>query len=575
MKIRLLLLLLFLSLGASCWAITGSTYSFVQLSLGGDVIDAREYSVDPTGVTDSTAAIQAALDAAFVSTYTTKTVVLPDGLYPLTSRLNVWSGVTLRGLGAATLRRTKFVTNADPNTNFTMISLKYGGTVENLILDGNRDNATPTVLTSSVAPCAANYADISILASTTWIGPSGSTQVTGDSTLVATKQTVVRGCKIYNSCGSAIRGDPGRRLLVEDCDIQDFGDHAVYVFGSLASPTVDCVFRDIRVFKPAWVSGNKYNNGAFKFSNYCVGQNVVTDCVIYEDTSDGDNQSPPFQVYSGYSVAGEAGSCVVDFIGNSSTEYYGLQVTAIASAASVRFMNNVVTAIFPFRVGYTTATSSQCFGSVTISGNTFRIPSGSAQYGYVTSAGVATEALTCYLTNNTFISPISIGISDGISKLVVAANTFYGIDGTWPIVKSANVNQNGNPGYLAITNNAFIGCDGIFYEVSSTTNHLALTSYSPLIAGNSVIGDQSNYILYSAGTASGSYTGTNTYTLVRNYCQVENNVDPYLIGSSSYITDLNNVIYPYANIADTATDTGIVTEVNKIKAMLRNLDLMK
>jgi len=75
-------------------ALTKVTYSMIE----GDVVSATDYGADPTGATDSSAAIQAAIDSG-------NAVVFPSGTYLISSNVSLKSGTRLIGQSGAVIRR--------------------------------------------------------------------------------------------------------------------------------------------------------------------------------------------------------------------------------------------------------------------------------------------------------------------------------------------------------------------------------------------------------------------------------------------------------------------------------------
>lgn len=92
-------------------ALTKVTYAMIE----GATANALDYGADPTGVADSTAAIQSAIDAGYM-------VYLPAGVYKITSEIVIKDGTGLIGVSAFWKRRTAY-TYANSHTSV----LKYEG----------------------------------------------------------------------------------------------------------------------------------------------------------------------------------------------------------------------------------------------------------------------------------------------------------------------------------------------------------------------------------------------------------------------------------------------------------------
>ena len=74
--------------------LTKATYSMID----GASLNVLDFGADKTGVADSTAAIQAAIDAAYTSN--NKTVYVPNGVYKLTNTVSITQGVMIVGEGS-------------------------------------------------------------------------------------------------------------------------------------------------------------------------------------------------------------------------------------------------------------------------------------------------------------------------------------------------------------------------------------------------------------------------------------------------------------------------------------------
>jgi len=77
-------------------SLTKVTYSLID----GAYVNVLDYGADRTGVVDSAAAIQAAIDAC--DGQQQRTVYMPGGVYLIASNINVKEGVALIGEGNTT-----------------------------------------------------------------------------------------------------------------------------------------------------------------------------------------------------------------------------------------------------------------------------------------------------------------------------------------------------------------------------------------------------------------------------------------------------------------------------------------
>jgi parallel beta-helix repeat protein len=116
-------------------ALTKVTFSMIKGALS-NVLD---FGADPTGVADSTTAIQAAINAS-----AGKTVYLPQGTYLTSANLTVTvSNITLVGDGSS-LTTVKRANNSALETGGVKISQCSGVTIKGIAFDGNRASQTNT-----------------------------------------------------------------------------------------------------------------------------------------------------------------------------------------------------------------------------------------------------------------------------------------------------------------------------------------------------------------------------------------------------------------------------------------------
>lgn len=104
-------------------SLTKASYSMIV----GAPVNVLDHGADNTGVADSTAAIQAAIDSLTVGT-----VVLPAGTYRTTANLNLKSGVNILGQGATITCTTSWASGGsffslDGVSNVTISGVKFDG----------------------------------------------------------------------------------------------------------------------------------------------------------------------------------------------------------------------------------------------------------------------------------------------------------------------------------------------------------------------------------------------------------------------------------------------------------------
>jgi hypothetical protein len=225
--------------------LTGSVATTVQAKLR-ESISVLDFGADPTGVADSTAAIQAALDA--VAQY--GNIFFPEGTYITSSQLTLATdNVLLYG---------NAVIKAKDSTNFvTMLSLASttGVSVNGLIFDANKAGRASGQTGAFSTVSATSTIDCSLLNCTfkNTLGYGGSSTVAVEASGGALR-LYVSGCK-FLSCGDTATNLPsdgifvrGDYCIVENCYAKNVTDTSFVLEGSNYSRISNCVVEDSTCF---------------------------------------------------------------------------------------------------------------------------------------------------------------------------------------------------------------------------------------------------------------------------------------------------------------------------------------
>jgi hypothetical protein len=172
---------------------TGSTTARTLANRFADVVNVKDFGAVGDGVTDDTAAIQAAID----SLGTIGGIVqVPSGTYKVSSALNISSYINLKGSGAVS---STLLTNSSTNNVIYIngVSNSPGCTIEDLFFN------------SSVTRISGSY-------------------IVSNSS----NGTFIKNCKMYSAFdGISITGTSAQNIKIEDCQIDNTINYGINITG--------------------------------------------------------------------------------------------------------------------------------------------------------------------------------------------------------------------------------------------------------------------------------------------------------------------------------------------------------
>lgn len=180
-------------------SLTKVTYSMIS----GAPANVLDFGADPTGLTDSQPAIDAALNSGAGAVY------FPDGTYLINDTLDVPNGVSLFGENMMT---TKIVAGTGMADNIKLY-LRGNQSVSDLYIDGNFRNQS-----------SANFT----LGSAIYIAGE-----------VSATNVVVTNVFVYDTNGSSIASQGGTDVAVYNFYAEDFQDHGIYFAANTSNIRVD------------------------------------------------------------------------------------------------------------------------------------------------------------------------------------------------------------------------------------------------------------------------------------------------------------------------------------------------
>ena len=251
---------------------TGSTTARWLSDRFAETINVRDFGAIGDGVTDDTAAIQAAIDHAASmfsevsfppagDTYTPPIVLIPSGAYRLTNTLNVYVGQTIKGSSgvAYTVEATRLIMDT------------AGGTV-------NQNKHIFNVTRTFASVLRSNYAVVTIEDIGFWITNPGSTITARGGTAWTVDGSGIgdggTGCCIYF-------GEPTIDARVKRCNFYSVPNAAVYFAGTTGNAEIhECEFDTSTIGIRAASSDlllrihcNEFYSGSFHIHiNNCTGK---------------------------------------------------------------------------------------------------------------------------------------------------------------------------------------------------------------------------------------------------------------------------------------------------------------
>jgi parallel beta-helix repeat protein len=378
-------------------------------------VNVKDYGAKGDGVTDDTAAIQAAMDAASNVYFPAGTYLVGAALVPNTNQYMWGTGATIK---LADSTNTSII-SADGASNIT---------IEGLSLDGNKANQSITKTDSTKA--------VIYLTDT-----SNATQVT--------KNNIVN-CKIINAGSDGVCFGASTYSGVSDCYIEAPAQHGISTIGGSILQTEFCTFSHNRI-----KGGETGADGAgiivMGTARFCsITGNTITDTGIY-----GDGITAYAQVNHGHSITGNV-------IKNSHN--HGIHIGGDHITVSGNTINEVaLTASGASGILVESQSTDPAAQFITLSGNTV----------YCTNANVGAGIDIQDRANNVVVSgnnirntaTIGIRLNDG-SLAVVSGNQVSG-SGTIGIDVSSYIRVNIEGNIISNTNQDGIDLTGAAQSIVS------------------------------------------------------------------------------------------------------------
>lgn len=344
-------------------SLTKVTYSMIN----GAPVNVLDFGADPTGVQDSTVAIQAALDSG------AKEVVISQGTYIYSDDINIPIGVNFIGIGYPTLKLTV--------DQYKIIFALGSNIIDGIIFDGNQ-----TVFGGIDFTLYSNFA------------------------LSGENFSVTR-CKFINGGGSGVSGISASKIRISDCVFNQFGDHEIYFSTSCS----EIIIENNSLSK---TTGNE----CIKFRTSDSGTGIQ-DIVISNNTFDVPNKVAIFFQSAGtsgsaqsierISVANNVGVCGVAFV-NFTTS------TGNAFTSDVSITGNSIEG-----GGANLSFNGKGASNIVVSSNFFK----NASLGAISGA-VGAEVTDITISNNIFIEPTltvsAIAIGPYAKRVIIDGNIFNG-----------------------------------------------------------------------------------------------------------------------------------------------------
>lgn len=464
------------------------------------------------------------------------------GTYPmLTMAPRVWTGLTMTGSEGSIIERGHFltgnvVTGAMVGERFTLYQ-HTGSMVRGITIDGR--NMDTVVATFGVNPHAnplftwmdaagiinqTPYGDIGWATGAFDYGPSGETALTGLSAEAEDGEYFTRtmSCRVFNSCGSAMKNDEegARGIIARDNFLTGYYDHAIYFAGwaDLSGeelPILNCIADGNQVFYPSQTRGNS----AFKargfgkrvrFTNNLF--NIPEDSLFSLDCGDTTYGSGDLDV----TVSGNKGRCEgVFYMGN---------LDPTACAHDIKSFGNefVIAGTGSKYIVHASATAAEMFyGKFTSKGNTYRTEVDATVMLFDMNGNTSAPLPAKWEIENETINGLMaynvLGSCDFAATGGTARNRITPDTANPSLFEFATIAANQRPSAARswlITNPTLVNYGALMHDDSDTSdgasgNH-ALDSASITVVGGSITGHPTrNWVSDLRGTTAAAYAGVN------------------------------------------------------------------
>lgn len=263
----------------------GATSTNVQAKLR-ETVSVKDFGAVGDGVTDDTAAIQAAIDAA----PTGGSIVFPTGTYSVASIITLKSDISLIGYGAKLIRT---------GSNDHILSANFVDNLKNVHIEGLSFDYDQ----SSGVSIISNFL----------------VELVGGNTLIAENLSIIN-CNFYRSPSAAFKIQNARYVNIQGCHFEECDDNGVYTLG--------CDY--------VTVSNNTFLNNSGRSimllvtSNSVISNNVVraNQTAFYEaiGMQGGNNVTISSNSIDGLSVANSRGIVVMEYEADATVEPYNITV---------------------------------------------------------------------------------------------------------------------------------------------------------------------------------------------------------------------------------------------------------
>ena len=236
---------------------TGAINRAINLKLA-ETISVTDFGADPTGVTDSTTAIQAAINSV-----TTGRIYLPAGTYKTTTTISLKNGVSIYGDGSGITTISNatanpiITVNTGANIRFCKINgmTLYGGGTNTYGITANQWGNQDAMIDVEIYNCVVGvylYACYNFKAENCWIHNNTSHGLLAAN---ATYAAEIRGSMFTQNGGDGVQINTsgGGQFLIENCDFEANSANQINITAGRGINILNNYFEGIQL-----ASGGKY-----------------------------------------------------------------------------------------------------------------------------------------------------------------------------------------------------------------------------------------------------------------------------------------------------------------------------